>query len=295
MEQLSYRFPAMLSKSGDEQDGRIPITIIPNQPTKDRQNDKILLKAFDQDCVEGFLHDGVIDYDHISVLGKSPIERARAIIGQPESLFVDVKKSVPVCEAFLFADNPYVKESVMPALKSGSKVFGASLGGRVLRKSAGTDDDDKSPLTVISKITLKHIAITPLQKAVHQGTVVQLRKSEEDEAADMCFDTFESFIKSFEDADIMVKALEAGSLTDTAAMTGGQIIQAQSLEGSQPIDYAKIKAALPFLIEDMLSGRIMGFKAFVESLVRKGFTETEAVKTVKLLASNGAKIVKLIL
>lgn len=296
---LNYSFSATLVKSGDETSTQIPITIIPNQPTKDRQNDKIVLKAFDEDCINGFLHDGVIDYDHISLLGKTALEKAEAIIGQPESFFVDEKRGVPVCNGFLFRGNKYVDNVILPALMANSKVFGASLGGRILQKSMETDPKEKTRINTITKISLKHIAITPLQKAVHQGTIVKLRKSEDDtvEGADLHFDDFDMFIKSVNDEDLLQKALIAGTASDIAQMSGGQVLQSQSLEGANnSINKERIKYSWPFILDDLIKGEIGGkTEDYMVYLMKKGFSQDEAMETVKLLAMNGAKIVKLVI
>ena len=312
---LSYSFPATLLKSGEEKDGRIPITIIPNHPSIDRQKDKIILKAFDQDCIDGFLFDGVIDYDHQSLLAKSAIERAKAIIGEPERFYIDEKRSVPVCDGFLFKGNPYVDDVIMPALKAESKVFGASLGGRILQKSTETDVKTKSNTNVISKISLKHIAITPLQKAVHQKTTVMLRKStcahdgscgngscsgKCEDKYELNFDSFDTFVKSFDDDELIQKALEAGAQTDSAKITGGQALQEQSLEGAKKkkkkVNNDKIKKCMPNIIGDLLKGNIGPTFHHYERYLKShyDFNDEEIVDIVTLLAMNGAKIVKLV-
>ena len=290
----SYSFPADILKAGEEKNGRIPITIIPSSPTKDRVNDKILLKAFDDSCIKSYLNDGIIDYDHLSFLGETPEIRARAIIGEPENFFIDKKRNVPVCEGFLFKGNPFVDDSIMPALEAKSKVFGASLGGKVLLKSSGIDPNTQSKLNTISKISLKHIAITPLQKAVHQGTSVRLRKSADSspDEMDLIFSTFEDFVKSFEDGEYLQKALEAGAATDMVAMTGGQILQNQSLEGDA---LHRIKTVLPFIIEAIISGLVSGrYEDFVRYLTARGLSPEEADRCATLIATNSASIVKLI-
>lgn len=291
MELNSFSFPVSMVKSGDEKDNRIPIEIIPNRPTFDRVNDKILLKAFDQECRKSFIHQGIIDYDHKSLLGETEEERATAIIGEPEDLFVDEKRGIPVCKAFLFKGNPYVDNAIMPALKARSKVFGGSLGGKILLKSTDVDPITKKKKNTISKISLAHIAVTPLQKAVHQGTSVTLRKSmdENDPDIEIQFSGYDDFIKSFSDCEVLEKALQAGAETNVANISGGQAIQKQSLEGTK-----KIKVAMPFILSDIVNGIVKGksedYKLY---LISRGFTASEADETIKLLAQNGASIVKL--
>ena len=133
MRNFNFTYSATLSKAGKSKDGKIPVTIIPSLPTPDRENDTIALKAFDEDCRNEFLKDGIIDYDHLSYRGKDPLIKAQAIIGQPTNLFIE--KSVPYCDAYLFEKNPFVAGSILPALETGSHTFGASVGGRVLKSS----------------------------------------------------------------------------------------------------------------------------------------------------------------
>lgn len=294
----SFSFPASIIKSGEESDSRVKIRIIPSRPSRDRVNDRILLKAFDDDCIKSFLHDGVIDYDHLSLLGDSPAERATAIIGEPENLFIDKQNNVPVCDAFLFKGNPYVDNSILPALRSGSKVYGASLGGKVLMKSTDIDPETKQKGMSVSKMRLKHIAVTPLQKAVHQGTKVTLRKSMSEEQEDeynFTFSNMDDFLKSFDNAEIFLKTLQAGSVTDVANLSGGQAVQKQSLEGDRGLNSERMKAVLPFILEAILQGKLSGdFNSFKNYLLQRGLSEKESDSIAKTIAVNAHKIVKMI-
>jgi len=291
---LNYYFPASLMKTGEEKEGRIPIRIIPNSPSIDRQNDKIILKAFSQTTIDDYLNTSkVIDYDHKSILGKNDLEKSKAIIGEAESLFVDSEKNIPICDGFLFKDNPFVSQAIYPALKSGSRVYGASIGGKILQKSVEEDPKTKKRLNVISKISLNHIAICPLNKAVNTDTTVSLRKSKNKEDI-LMFNNFDSFMKSFTDAEDLRKALIAGSATDISNLSGGQALQQQSLEGSR-VNLNKIKYTLPFILENVLtkSNNLYTVQDYMKYLVTKGFNEYEAIETISLLAKNGAKIVEL--
>lgn len=293
----NFSFPATFVKSGNEKDGRIPVTIIPSQPTVDRTNDKILLKAFDDECIKSFLFDGVLDYDHISILGKSALERSQAIIGEPENMFIDSKRKLPVIEGFLFKSNPYVSSAILPALEAKSNRFGASLGGKILMKSMEDDEDTHRVVNAISKIRIKHCAITPLQKAVHQGTSITLRKSGEAEEYDIAFPDFGEFIKSIENQEEFMKALEAGAATDIASIKGGQAIQGQSLEGDDEHKKAKrkkIKAVMPFMLDAIFKGFVKGnYTSYMEYLTGKGLEKDEADELIRLIALSSPDIVKL--
>jgi hypothetical protein len=289
---LNYSFPATMLKAGNEKDGKIPIEIIPSEPTVDRVNDKIILKAF-EDAREDFLDDGIIDYDHKSVLGKSELEKAQAIIGEPEDLFIDRKRKIPICHAFLFKGNPFVDTVILPAINNDSKIFGASVGGKVLLKSSEIDETTNKEINTISKILLKHIAITPRFKAVHPNTSLKLLKSQNDEDYNLYSKNFDDFLKSFDD-NSLIKTLIAGSATNISDISGGQSIQNQSLEGSV-INRNKIKNALPFILDNVLKGNgFLNHRDWMIYLMDKGFSAEEAKETIQLLIANKAKIIELI-
>jgi hypothetical protein len=284
--QFKFRYSALLAKSGKTKSGRVPITIVPNKPTEDRQNDTIVLKAF-EDCREEFLKEGVIDWDHISVLGKSALEKSQAIIGAPEDLYVS--DHLPYCDAYLFEKNPYVHDVLMPALEAETTVFGASVGGKVLQKSSSTDVKTNTKHSTITRIKLKHIAICPLQKAVHPGTSISLRKSGESE--EYVFNGFNELVKSFNDEEYLIKTMIANEgVTDSAQLSGGASLQNQSLEG---VNYKLIKKAMPIVLLAVSSGQLSGnYDSIKKKLMKTGLNKKEADKMTKLIAVNGDKIVK---
>lgn len=295
----NYFFPAEILKSGKEDNGRIPITIVPNSPSPDRANDKILLKAFSEKCINDYIsNSGIIDYDHQSILGKDDLEKSGAIIGEAEKIYIDKKNNVPKCEGFLFKNNPIVRESILPALEAKSKVYGASVGGKILKKSTEIDPDTKKNLNIISEISLNHIAITPRAKAVNPDTIVELRKSLNNDKlneTNFYFSDFNSFIKSFQDCDFLYKTLIAGNATDISGISGGQTLQSQSLEGAK-LNKNKIKTILPFIIDGILGQyqNKKNYKDWMKYLNSKGFTSHESITIIQLLAKNKNKIVKLI-
>jgi hypothetical protein len=299
---LTFSYPSELIKSGEEINNKIPIKIIPNIPIPDRVNDKILLKAYDEECIKGFLHSGIIDYDHQSILGLTPLQKAEAIIGEPEKFYIDHENKVAVVEGFLFKGNPYVDNVIYPALRAGSKKISASLGGKILQKSDEFDLQSKQKIKTISKISINHVAITPLMKAVNQGAIVSLLKScsgngkcKSELKCNSCnksyeyqFNSFESFIKSFEDEEIL-KSLEAGTSTSITGMNNGQMIQGQSLEG---VDYTKIRNKLPLILNDLINGiSTTSAKEYMNYLIAQGFNQPEANEIIELLARNKAKLI----
>lgn len=311
---FTFAFPADLIKSGDETAERIPVRVIPNHPTVDRQNEKIVLKAFSQPTIDDYLQNSrVIDYDHKSILGKDDLEKSNAIIGEAESLVVDLQKGIPILDGFLFRSHDIVEKSILPALKAGSRVYGASIGGRVLKKSLEMDPTTRRPFTTISEISLNHVAICPVAKAVNTRTLIQLRKScagdgscGNGECSGHCgngyqinFKSFDVFMKSFVDSEELSKAIAAGSGTDSAALSGGQALQGQSLEGDgkkrKKKKEEKLKSVMPFIVDAAVNGLCKGgFDAWVAYLERRGLDHEEAQIAATTIASRAAQIAKVI-
>ena len=288
--EIQFNYSASLSKGKGESDSKkLPISIIPNVPTKDRVNDTIHLKAFqDEDCKNTFLQEGIIDYDHQSVRGKTSIEKAQAVIGQPEDLYIDEEKNIPICDAYLFRSNPFVKNSIEPALETMAKVFGASVGGKIL-KSAVKDPVNKSAGKNIFKIKLKHIAICPLQNAIHGGTMVSLRKSIADDGEEyenvIEFNNADEMFKSFDEYEKLEKALTAGSSTSIVGLSGGQVLQKQSLEGNVA------KLVLPFFLESIVNKSVdNNQEAYKGYLKRKGLNDKISSELIKMVATNVDRI-----
>jgi hypothetical protein len=285
---FQFEYSASLLKAGKASEHRIPITIIPNRPTNDKQNDTIFLSAFDQECIKSFLQEGIIDYDHLSVRGKDDIVKAQAHIGDPEELFIDEKRGVPVCNAYLFKNNPFVKSHLGPALEAGSKTVGASVGGSAMKSSYKDPINKTTGGKNIYKVRLKHIACCLLQKAIHPGTLVSLRKSQSDTEIDtLVFNTIDEFCKSLGDEEYLTKALTAGAGTDVAELSGGQALQTQSLEKTI------VKTALPFFLEKVAENKIKpNSYSYMEYLTGKGLSDKVSSELITLVALNSAKIAK---
>lgn len=288
---LDFTYPAELlldlTKS-DDNEGRVNVRIVVNDTTKpDKVNDRIVLKAF-ADARDSYVEDGIIDYDHVSVRGKTAIEKAEAIVGEPTDLTTDT--GLPVCTGFLFRGNPYVEKSILPALKSGSKVFGASVGGRILKKSEDFDPDTKKKINRISQISLQHVALTPTYKAVSGHTSIELAKSLADSVGLVEFASFgemSEWISPEEDGDALDKALVAGAATDVAALQGGQVLQSQSLEGVAEKD----KAAWVDLLHAMATKSVEPrYDSIVGYLSNRGLGLRKAQAFALVAAKNVTKI-----
>jgi len=286
LQEFSYPVEMLLKGEPEKNSNRIPIDISASDPTPDKVNDSIVLKAFD-DAREDFLKEGVIDFDHQTIRGPTKEDQAKAIIGQPEEL--DTKSGKVIVSGFLFKGNPYVDNSIYPALKAGSRVFGASVGGRILRKSLEWDEKSARKVNRITRIALNHIAVTPAYKAVHPNTSITLAKSLEEDGGLLMFDSFGEFAKSFttvkEGTEAVEKAMMAGVETDSAAIRGGQALQPESLEGDV------LKHVWGDLLEDIKNGNLKpSHNAVVGWLVNRGLSSERAKSMAYVLAHRAREI-----
>lgn len=279
-----------LVKADEPNPNRIPVSVVANRPVPDKVNDLIVLKAFD-DAREDFLHDGVLDWDHQTIRGTTAEEKAKAIVGQPEDM--DTKSGAVVVKAFLFRGNPYVDNTIYPALRAGSKVIGASVGGRIIRKSLEWDEKSAKKVNKITKISLNHIALTPSYKAVCDGTSISLSKSLDEDSGLLVFTDFGDFAKSFAsgespiagEAEHTMKALVAGDATDSSVLRGGQALQPESLEGDV------LKHVWGDLLEDIKNGNLKpSHNAVVGWLVNRGLSSERAKSMAYVLAHRAREI-----
>jgi len=270
-------FDIEINKSAKETNQRIPIRIEASSETLDRDNDLILKSAYDDDTISNFLKTGILDYDHKSILGATEQEKAKAIIGEPTDFRMEKSKNaemeVPVIYGDLYKENLFVSDSILPALKARSTRWGASIGGSIL-KADNRLDGDKS-YREISKIKLNHCAITPTQKAINKFTSVEMIKSE--------FETFEYFIK----------ALTAGASTSIGEITGGQVLQSQSLEGS----YKSLMPVMLSVIKGFKKAKEESSSNNIDDLIMmsiKDLPESEQISFIKALNENKREIYSLI-
>ena len=215
MNYFLQNFNIEINKAEKENNQRIPIRIEASSETLDKDNDLILLSAYEEKTINDFLETGIIDYDHKSILGKDDEEKAKAVIGEPTNFKIEKSRSmeleVPVIYGDLYKENPFVRDSILPALKAATTRWGASIGGSILKSDS--KNSGNKPYREISSIKLNHCAITPTRRAINKYTSVEMVKS------------------SFEDFPTFLKALLAGAATDIINIQGGQALQPQSLEG----------------------------------------------------------------
>lgn len=241
---MNWTAPAVLLKSETRiDDKKIHILIKASDESLDQENDNILSEAFTPEVRQYMLDKGVIDYDHMTVRGANALEKATAIIGTPTDFFQELEKGRPVqyIRGFLHRGNPFVDSTIAPGLESGSDRWGASIGGKMLAWQKNEYGGKKA-----TKIFMNHIAITPAYKAVNPNTAVEVLKSKDGNG-----DSVE--IHHFGSLGLLLKALEAGSQTDSQFITGAQSLQPQSLEGNL-VNLTIPKDVLQSIVQDIIEG-----------------------------------------
>lgn len=228
------------AKNKIENDKIVPIRMIANRLKVDKENQEILPKAFNKATVDNFIKNGIIDWHHQSVAGRTPEDRARAIIGKPSEFAWEKENGVklPVVYGNLTKSHPIVKESILPHLEAEQDVFGASVGGNIKKASKVHDPVIDKIKEQISAINWDHIALAGKPYVISQGSRVSLCKAFVPEMAEVQDSEMFQFasISSFEDDYELLsisgkqfrKALQVGAGTDSAALVGGSALRTQS-------------------------------------------------------------------
>lgn len=269
---MNFTAPAELIKSETRVDGRkIYVLIKASDESLDAENDNILAEAFTPEVRAYMLEKGVIDYDHITVRGANALEKASAIIGTPTDFYQELVNGRPVqfIRGFLHRGNPFVDSTIAPGLESGSDRWGASIGGKILEWNKNEHGGKRA-----NKIWMNHVAITPAYKAVNPNTAVEILKS--NDGIEYC---------QFGTTMSLVKALQAGSQTDSAFMSGAQALQPQSLE-----QRLAVTTITKDLIQSIINAIVEGYCDYSERSIAiragiEGLNEGQAEKVAQLLMS----------
>lgn len=263
------------SNYNQESSDRVYVRMVANSLKKDKENDVIMPQAFNQETVDYFLKNGIIDWNHTSVIGETIEERARAILGKPEKFeWVDSK---PVVYGYLTKTHPIVRESILPHLEADQKVFGASIGGFIKKSKVIYDKETNENKRLIYSIEWNHIAIAPLPFTISSETYVELVKSKTyNNDVLVKYPDILSFVYDFSSNELknLKKAIEMGYETDISNMVQGDALRVQSLNPD-------INNDLSNLIE----------------LISNGLLEPKAEKIIEYLKSigyNDKKIIEII-
>lgn len=268
------------AKNAKETDKVVPVRMVANRLQLDKENQQILPQAFSKTTVKRFITDGYIDWHHVSVTGKTPEERANAIIGKPYDF--QWEDELPVVYANLTKSHNIVKNSILPHLEADQHVFGASVGGNINKSRSVIDPVLKKKKDQILDINWEHLAIAASPHVISSGSGVTLVKARDFEGKEPLF-RFED-IASFEaDYDLCFtgfdeirKALEIGSGTDIATYTGLDALRQQS---KQRKDFSQLLQTVAIGIQDgTIGGTEKGLKIFLKS---EGLSKDETEDFVK--------------
>ncbi len=254
------------AKGGHENDKTFPIRMIANRLKLDKENQQILPQAFSKATVENFISHGIIDWHHQSVTGKTPEQRAQAIIGKPYDF--QWEGGLPVVYGNLTKAHPIVRDSIIPHLEAEQAVFAASVGGNVKKARNVLDPDRNLPKEQILEIDWEHIAVAAAPYVISPGSEVTMVKAKGAGEPEPCIKFTD--ISAFEDdydlcsitGEELRKALEMGAGTDSATLVGAEAMRRQSGKYNYPVLVKEVALGLQ---DDSIGGTERGVKVFLKS------------------------------
>lgn len=273
------------AKGGVDNDKIVGVRMVANKLDLDKENQEILPQAFSKATIDNFLEEGIIDWHHQSVMGRTQNERANAIIGKPISFEWEGK--LPVVYANLTKGHPIVKDSILPHLEADQPVFGASVGGSVKKAKSVWDSEINGLKDQISEIHWDHLAICGRPYAVSGGTEVSMIKALGAEGILINYSDIGEFERNYfltERETELRKALEVGAGTDIAQLTGVDALRIQTKKKNED---ALIKKLLLALKDNVIGANKNGIKLFLRA---EGFTEEESDSKTKKLTEALQKI-----
>lgn len=186
---------------------------------QDFENEIVLQKALEASA-DYFIRHGNIDLSHYSILGpKSGIPNYLEYeIGKPVNARVDGKETYVQAQLYK-GDSAMARNANMVwdslTKQSPPARWYPSVGGKVLAKSIRIDPDTKAKVGVVESVLWSNIALDrmPINRTVPEISTLPIGV----------------FAKSF-GGFVLAKALEAGTATDVATLTGGGALAKQSLD-----------------------------------------------------------------
>ena len=185
----------------------------------DHQHEVVLQKAL-EDSASYFLRHGNIDLSHYTLLGpKAGIANHYEYeIGKPVDVRVQGDRTFVKAQLYK-GDSAMARNANMVwdslTKQSPPARWYPSVGGAVLAKSVRIDPDTKAKVGVVERVRWSNIALDrmPVNKTVPEISTLPVG-------------TFAKSLGGF----VIAKALEAGTATDVAALTGGGALGKQSLD-----------------------------------------------------------------
>lgn len=245
----------------------------------DQQGERVLSKAL-AESAEFYKKFGNVDLDHMTILGK----RQGSGIDHPEHYEIGMPTDVVINDKTTFVKAQLYKGDT--ALAANANMVWASLtelspparwypsvGGSVLAKSTRIDPETKNPVTCVEKVRWSNVALsrTPVNQHIPSVSTAPIG-------------VFAKSLNAF-----VLKGLEAGHVTDSALLTGGGALRAQSLDGTV---YQFLRDQLAGLLRSR--DKTLPTKRDPASLARYvstafGLDESDAVEMVKRFFSDLSK------
>lgn len=200
----------------------------------DQQGERVLAKAL-AESAEFYRKYGNVDLDHYTILGKrtgSGIVRPEVYeIGRPVDVAINDKTTF--VKAQLYRGDSDLAENANMVWKSLTEVvppyrWYPSVGGSVLAKSTRIDPDTHNAVTVVEKVRWSNVALSRTPINQHVPTV-----------STSPVGVFAKSLGAF-----VLKGMEAGHETDSAALVGGGALRQQSVDGALYAFYRDQLAAL---------------------------------------------------
>jgi hypothetical protein len=214
-------FPDMLKARPVEEGGQRHIFLEASNEARDYQNEVVLAKAL-ASSADYYLKFGNLDLDHLTQIGavRGIPDYPRFEIGQPADVKVDGSRVFVKGTIFQgdgrVADSANMFWATLTGLRPPQRWF-PSVGGAVRERATELDPETRTTRTVIKSVRWTNIGFskTPVNLNVPEVSTVPL----------------DMLAKSWGPAGLdLRKALEAGYATDSAHMSGGAALGAQSVD-----------------------------------------------------------------
>lgn len=261
-----------------DENGNPMIIIEASNDNLDFDEEKVLQTAL-MNSKDYFLQNGVVSYDHKHIPSPDHFKEypnyneEQFILGHPVDAWLDPETNVVKVKAVLYPGVDRAAE-IIKKLKSGAKSVKASVGGRRPVKEDRFDPQVMKVVPTITSVLWDEIALT--YKPVNQTLGATILSPKE-----------------------FVKSLTAGSSADPGAMTGGNALQAQSIE-IEPVratvidfeDYIKDPETVR-LMKMYKSGEISE-KDVLDHIEDAGFTGNQSQKILSVVNKipTGGKFMK---
>lgn len=232
-----------------------PIIVIEaSNDNLDFQEERVLQDAL-MESKDYFLKNGVISYDHMHLPSEDNYKKdpewneEKYILGHPVDAYME--NGVVKVKAALYKSVDRAKE-IIKKLSDGAKTVKASVGGRRPTKINKYDYNLMKDVPTIIKVLWDEVALT--YKPVNQTLGPTILSPKE-----------------------FVKSLTAGNSVDPGAMTGGNALQYQSVQG---------RGVVQSLLSDISFGEVEDSKEAIARLMNNGYSEEQAKEIIGALINN---------